>query len=265
MIYFVINLIAVFVLYSVYINSDIWNKITGRNKGIGIRFDRKNEYLASLFAFVVSYMIFNLVTGSTAAAISISVLPAFCVYGAFDMVSRARQNKESCQITYFLMTMSKWSAVRNDMVFCLRKTSEAGIERPLGTLVDRTLGRINGGMDIIKAFSILEKESSSEDMRYLSRSIRFAAEKGGNLHKLFTGMEQQYFRIDEETFKRKISTVRDRGAVYITVIIVIATAFWFLLNNPTAGEFYLNTSFGNSLLLVFSAVFAAALLFMTGR
>ncbi|MBN1622995.1 MAG: hypothetical protein JXN10_02785 [Clostridia bacterium] len=265
MIYFTANLLIISILYILMTNTDILHKITGYKRSLRVAFDKRMVLSTSAVSFVLSFIIFSIILGSTAAALSISIIPAFCVYGAFDMISRARQSREAGQITYFLMTMSKWSAVRNDMVFCLKKTTEAGIEKPVGVLLERTLGRINGGMDIIRAFSLLEEESSSEDLRYLSRSIRFAAEKGGNLQKLFTGMEQQYFRIDEETFKRKISTVRDRGAVYLTVIIVIATAFWFLLSNPTAGEFYLYTSFGNYLLMAFSAVFATALIFMTGR
>ncbi len=265
MIYFAVNLLILFILYLLLTKINILHKITGFGKRLQMNYDSKIMVSAGAAVFILSFLVFGILLKSTAAAISVSIIPAFCVYGALDMITRARQGREAGQITYFLMTMAKWSAVRNDMVFCLRKTVEAGLEKPVGTLIERTLGRINGGMDIIKAFSLLEKESSSEDMRYLSRSIRFSAEKGGNLQKLFTGMEQQYFRIDEETFKRKISTVRDRGAVYLTVMIVIATAFWFMFSNPTAGEFYLSTEFGNYLLMAFSAVFAAALMFMAGR
>lgn len=265
MIFFAANLLLVIGLYILLNDIDIKQRITGIREIVKTPPKKKTLPVICFSVFIVSVLVFNLMLKNIPASIALSIIPSFCLYGANDLFNGFKADKEAGQITYFLMTMAKWSAVRNDMVFCLRKTVEAGMEKPIGTLTEKTLGRIQGGMDIGKAFSLLERESHSEDLRYLSRSIGFASEKGGNLQNLFTGMEKQYFRIDEEIFRRKISTVRDRSAVYITVLSVIVTAFWFLLKNPTAGEFYLETALGNYIMIAFSVVFAGALLFMVRR
>ena len=117
----------------------------------------------------------------------------------------------------------------------------------------------------VSAFSLLEKESRSEDFRYLIKNVRFAAEKGGNLQMLFKGMEEQYFKIDEEFFKRRISTLRDRVAVYFTIFLVIGTGIWFIGNNAVAKTFYMGTVNGNLLLVAFVLMFGAGILVMMKR
>jgi|GEM_PF-575684 len=249
----------------VFKNIDIRQRIKGvydKTK----RLSNSSKIIAIAFmVFLLSFMTLRVFVHNSMAALAISILPPFCTYYAYDIFSKAKERREASQLVYFLMSMSKWSAVRNDIVFCLGKTSETSIGKPLDKLISGTLSRIQGGMDVIRAFQVMEQESRSQDLRYLVRNIRFAAERGGNLHRLFTGLERQYFRIDEEIFKRKISTARDRATVYITLIVVAVASIWFLSSNPSAKEFYMNTEIGNIILMLFSLVFSSAMLFMTGR
>ncbi|MFO7612243.1 MAG: hypothetical protein R6W99_07155, partial [Clostridia bacterium] len=178
---------------------------------------------------------------------------------------RVKEEKEAGQITFFLMTMSKWSGIKNDLVYCLKKTDEAGLGNPIGRMIRTTLGRIYSGMEPSSAFGLLENEVYGEEMRYLVKNIRFSAEKGGSLQDLFKGMEEQYFKIDEECFKRKISTLRDRLAVYMTILMVMASGIWFIGGNPAARQFYTGTFQGNMLLLGFVVLFAASVAFVLGK
>jgi Flp pilus assembly protein TadB len=216
----------------------------------------------ALGAFIGSFILIHILFHNIIISASIALLPSFALYAVTDVVFRMRKQQEKAQITRLLTSMAKSSLVRNDMVYCFGKTLETGIEKPTHTLIEKAVGRINGGMDIILAIRHIESECKSEEMKYMFRNIRFAAEKGGNLRNLFTSMEKQFFMIDEEFFKRKISTSRDRTAVYFTVLMVIASAVWFLVKNSTAGEFYIHTGFGNSLLLIFSIAFSLALVLM---
>jgi len=265
MIYFLIYLILFFVGYIVFYNIKVRDKILGWRNSEHKRLNSKGLILLNFAAYIISALSLNLILNSIVAAMAVAVLPVIGLYSLIDISEKYREDREMKQITFFLMTMAKWSGVKNDLVYCLKKTDEIKMKKPLGSMVGTAIGRIYGGMAPASAFELLEKESSSEDLRYLVKNIRFAAEKGGNLQKLFKGMEEQYFKIDEEYFKRKISTLRDRVAVYITIFMVIATGIWFIGSNPAAGTFYLNTLNGNLLLMVFVLVFGAGIMIMMKR
>jgi Flp pilus assembly protein TadB len=251
--------------YIVFYNIKIRDKILGWNNSSRKRLGKKGMFLLNITVFTVSVLCINLLVNSIIAAISLAILPVLGLYSIIDISEKYIEDKEIKQITFFLMTMAKWSGVKNDLVYCLKKIGEIGMKKPLGPMVRTTLGRIYGGMTPSAAIGLLEKESRSDDLRYLVKNIRFAADKGGNLQKLFKGMEEQYFKIDEEYFKRKISTLRDRTAVYMTIFMVIGIGIWFIGSNPAAGTFYLNTLTGNLLLAAFVLVFVAGIMIMMKR
>ncbi|MCD6322291.1 MAG: type II secretion system F family protein [Clostridiales bacterium] len=265
MIYFLIYLILFFIGYIVFYNIKVRDKILGWKNSGQKRMSKKGIIFLCCGVFLVSTVSINIFVNSIIAAIALGLLPVIGVYSLIDITERYWEDREMKQITFFLMTMAKWSSVKNDLVYCLKKTSESNIRKPLGTMVTITLGRIYGGMTPGAAFSLLEEEARSEDFQYMIKNIRFAAEKGGNLQKLFKSMEEQYFKIDEEFFKRKISTLRDRIAVYVTIFMVIGTGIWFIGNNSVAGTFYLRTLNGNMLLMAFVLVFGAGIMVMMKR
>lgn len=265
MIYFLIYLILFFVGYIVFYNVNVKDKILGWKNSERRRLSKKAMFFLNCAVYAASLLLLSLVMDSIIAAMAVAGLPVIGVYAIADITDRYWKDREMKQITFFLMTMSKWSSVKNDLVYCLKKTGETNIKKPLGAMVGTTLGRIYGGMTPVSAFRLLEKEARSEDFRYLVKNVRFAAEKGGNLQKLFKGMEEQYFKIDEEFFKRRISTLRDRIAVYFTIALVVGTGIWFISSNAAARTFYMNTFNGNLLLLSFVLVFGAGILVMMKR
>lgn len=265
MIYFLIYLILFLVGYIIFYKINVRDKILGWKNTEQKRISKKSSIILYCGVFAISAVCFSIFLDSVLASIALALLPVIGVFSLKDILERYWEDKEMKQITFFLMTMAKWSSVKNDLVYCLKKTNESNMKKPLGTMINITLGRIYGGMTPAAAISLLEKESRSEDFQYMIKNIRFAAEKGGNLQKLFKSMEEQYFKIDEEFYKRKISTLRDRIAVYITILLVIGTGIWFIGSNPVAGTFYLRTLNGNMLLVAFVLVFSAGIMVMMKR
>lgn len=265
MIYFFIYLILFLAGYIIFYNIKIRERILGwkniKRKHLG----RKGKIILSLLAFAMSFVLFYSLMKSVIASAAVAMLPVIAIYSILDIIDKYWEDREMKQITFFLMTMAKWGSVKNDLVYCLKKADETRMKKPLGAMVNTTLGRIYGGMTPTDAFGLLEEESRSEDLRYLVKNIRFAAEKGGSLRNLFKGMEEQYFKIDEEFFKRRISTLRDRMAVYFTIFAVAGTGIWYIGNNPVARTFYMRSLNGNIMLVLFVLVFGAGILVMTKR
>jgi Flp pilus assembly protein TadB len=254
-----------FIGYIIFYNIKIRDRILGWRNAGSKKLGNKETALIGFAVYSVAGIIFTGLLKSLVAALSVALLPVIGIISVIDITGKKLEDREMRQITFFLMTMAKWSGVKNDLVYCLKKTNETNMKKPVGSMVKITLGRIYGGMTPAAAFGLVEKEAHSEDMRYLVKNIRFAAEKGGNLQKLFKGMEEQYFKIDEEYFKRKISTLRDRIAVYLTIFMVAATGIWFIWNNPVAKTFYIHNPNGNLLLMVFVIIFGTGVMVMMKR
>lgn len=265
MIYFLIYLLILLGGYIIFNNIRIRERILGWKNAARKSIGKKGKILLNSVVFVMSFVLFYFLMKSVIAAAAAAMLPVIGIYSLLDIFDKYYEDREMKQITFFLMTMAKWSSVKNDLVYCLKKADDTRMKKPLGAMVNTTLGRIYGGMTPTDAFGLLEKEAKSEDMRYLVKNIRFAAEKGGSLRNLFKGMEEQYFKIDEEFFKRRISTLRDRMTVYFTIFAVAGTGIWYIGNNPVARTFYMRSFNGNLMLVLFVLVFGAGILVMAKR
>lgn len=265
MIYFTINMALCLVGIAIFKEINIRHKLMELRKPFIKLPSKTTIIIICLFVYILAFIIISEISGNKTLAVAIGIFPAAVMFSALDLFSRFMEKRETSQITYFLMNMAKWSCVKNDLVYCLDKTNSSGIRGPMGKLVKNALGRIYTGMDISAAIQLMETEALSEDMRYLARNIRFAAEKGGDLRKLFKGMEEQFFMIDEEYFKRKISTLRDRMAVYLMMIMVLVAAIWFIASNPVAQEFYTGNAIGQIILVCISIIFGGAVVFVPGR
>jgi hypothetical protein len=69
-------------------------------------------------------------------------------------------------------------------------------------------------------------------------------------------LEKQFYKIDEEYNRRKISTYKDRLLIYFIMFAVIVIAYFFINLTPQIGDFYLRTLEGKLLLMVFSGMYA---------
>ncbi|MFO7636804.1 MAG: type II secretion system F family protein [Clostridia bacterium] len=209
--------------------------------------------------FLFTGTLLNMSLDHVFASFALSLVPASIPYVILDIRSNYRAEREQKQIVSLLMLLSRWSCVKNDLMFCLQKAAEAGLKKPLGETVGNAVARIRGGMETEEAMGLMENESLGEDFRYVVKNIRIAALKGGDISHLFQNLEEQFFRISEETYKRKISTFRDRVFVYVVILLVLWVGFVLVAQNPSASQFYLGTPIGKNLAGAFGMVF-----FLTG-
>jgi hypothetical protein len=86
----------------------------------------------------------------------------------------------------------------------------------------------------------------------------------GDIVKLLTNLENQFYRIDEEYNRRSISTYKDRMLLYFTMFGVLGAAYFFISSTPQISDFYLNSINGKLLLTVFSCMYAFGFYLTTG-
>lgn len=223
----------------------------------GNPFSKRRILAVCAGVFLISVTLLEPFFPSLFPSLSLSLVVALVPYMGYDMFVTYSREKEQKQIVALLMVLSKWSCVKNDLVFCLRKAERAGLKKPVQGMLSRGMVRIDRGMDISRAIHMMEEESRGEDMRYMIRNIRFSGEKGGNIAGIFRQMEEQFFRMNEESYKRKISTFRDRMFVHFSMLMVLWVGFHLVSQNPSASVFYLETSLGNVLVGIFALLFLA--------
>ncbi|MCK5812110.1 MAG: hypothetical protein KAG94_04380 [Clostridiales bacterium] len=199
------------------------------------------------------------------ASLMISVLPSLFPFIIFDIYKKYQTNKEQQQVTSLVMVLSKWSLLKNDLIYCLKKASFSDLKNPVKGKIKTAYLRINTGMTIDKALNLLEDEAFGDNLKYLVKNIRFSAKKGGDLSALFKSAEEQYFAIDEELFKRKISSFRDQITIYCLMLFVIVLAIWFISNDKRVMTFYLETGMGQNFIGLFCLMYALATLLVVRK
>ncbi len=199
------------------------------------------------------------------ASLMISVLPSLFPFIIFDIYKKYQTNKEQQQVTSLVMVLSKWSLLKNDLIYCLKKASYSDLKNPVKAKIQTAYLRINTGMAIDQALNLLEEEAFGENLKYLVKNIRFSAKKGGDLSALFKSTEEQYFAIDEELFKRKISSFRDQITIYCLMLFVIVMAVWFISNDSRVMAFYFGTGMGQNFIGLFCLMYALATLLVVKK
>jgi len=219
--------------------------------------------VSCIVIFIVLGTIINKILNNPVVGYCIALMPAFLPYLVYDLVKSATFKKEQQGITSLLMVLTKWSSVRNDVVYCLQKTDETKLSEPIGGYIREMCIRLEKGMSVSEALTACEENALSEELRYVLINIRYAYEKGGSLYRIFKSLENQFFKIDEENFKRKINTLSDKYAVYLSIVMVMATFYMVVLNKGQSGQYYLKTETGMLLLGVFALLFFAGMLIIT--
>jgi len=229
---------------------------------------RKMDYLViglSLILYIAISLIVNTKINNLLTSFTVSLMPSSVPYLIFDIYKNSILKKEKEGITGLLMILTKWSSVKNDAVYCLQKANESNLKNPIGKYIKNLCIRLEKGMSVSDSLISCEKDALSEELRYVFINVRYAYEKGGSLYSIFKNLENQFFKIDEENYKRKISTSTDKYAVYISIILVMVTFYLIVLNNDYSKKYYFNSTLGIYILGIFSLLFFIGVLIMAKK
>ncbi len=213
--------------------------------------------LLILFTYLINRKIEYLFT-----AFCVGLFPAYIPFMLYEIYESVQKQKEQKNITGLLMILTKWSAVKNDAVYCLQKATKSQLASPIAGYVYDICLRLESGMGVSETLKMSEERVLSEELRYVFQNIRYAYEKGGSLYSIFKNLEGQFFKIDEETYKRKISTANDIYSLYSSVALVVASFIIIVINNPYSKNYYLNSERGIFILGLFSLLFFLGVIIM---
>jgi Flp pilus assembly protein TadB len=190
----------------------------------------------------------------SAAVISgiISIVPLF----GLELLSRYNSEVVRRNLSEYMSVLSRWCSVKEDIMYAFEKSLETGIGEPLRSFIRDMVIQVNRGMDPVQALDILQMKVDNAQFRDFIINIKLNMRNRGDIVKLLSNLESQFYKIDEEYNRRRISTYKDRMLIYIIMFGVLAVAYFFINFTPQINAYYLNTMNGKLLLMVFSGLYA---------
>lgn len=182
----------------------------------------------------------------------ISIVPLF----ALDLLSRYNSEMVRKRLSEYISVLNRWCSVKEDIMFAFERSLDSDVGEPLQTFIRDMVIQVNRGMDSSEALDMLQLKVDNPQFRDFIVNIKLSLQHRGDIIRLLTNLENQFYRIDEEYNRRKISTYKDRLIIYIAMIAVLITAYLFMNLTPQVGDFYLRTLQGKLLLTVFSGMYA---------
>ena len=190
----------------------------------------------------------------------ISTVPLF----ALDLLSRYNSEAVRKRLSEFISVLNRWCSVKEDMMYAFEKSLNSNVGEPLQTFIRDMVIQVNGGMDTSDALDMLQLKVDNPQFRDFIVNIKLSLRHRGDIIKLLTNLENQFYKIDEEYNRRRISTYKDRLLIYFIMVAVLVTAYFFMSFTPQIGEFYLRTPEGKLLLMVFCGMYALGLYLAAG-
>lgn len=190
------------------------------------------------------------------SAAIISFITALVPFFALDLLGRYNSEVIRRRLAEFISILNRWCAVKEDIFYAFERSAESGLGEPLRTFIRDMVIQVNRGIEPAEALDILQLKVDSPQFRDFITNIKQNIRHRGDIRKLLTNLEDQYYKIEEEYNRRRISTYRDRLTIYLVMLGVLAVGYYFFKINPDVRSYYLGTLSGKTLLTAFCLLYA---------
>lgn len=205
-----------------------------------------------LAVFIPVNRILGFLPSSLLISAMISIVPLF----GLDLLSRYNSETVRKRMSEYISVLNRWCSVKEDIMFAFERSLDSNVGEPLETFIRDMVIQVNRGMDYSEALDMLQMKVDNPQFRDFIVNVKLSLQHRGDIIKLLTNLENQFYRIDEEYNRRKISTYKDRLIIYFVMFAVLVVAYLFMNFTPQVGDFYLHTLEGKLLLTVFSGMYA---------
>jgi Flp pilus assembly protein TadB len=173
-----------------------------------------------------------------------------------DLMGRYNSEKIRRKLAEFISVLNRWCSVKEDIFYAFERSVESNIGMPLKIFVRDMVIQVDRGIEPLEALDILQMKVNNAQFNDFIVNIKQNIKHRGDIRKLLTNLERQFYKIEEEYNRRKISTYKDRMVLYFVMFIVLFIGYYFIKFNPKVEEFYLRTLWGKGLLTFFSVLYA---------
>jgi Flp pilus assembly protein TadB len=190
------------------------------------------------------------------SVIIISFLFSLIPVLALDLMARYNSELIRRRLAEFISVLNRWCSVKEDIFYAFEKSVDSGIGEPLKTFIRDMVIQVRRGIEPVEALEILQLKVDNVQFKDFVVNIKQSIKHRGDIIKLLENLETQFYKIEEEYNRRRISTYRDRMLVYFVMFAVLFIAYFFIKSNPQIEQFYLFSTQGKSLLTLFCILYA---------
>lgn len=198
------------------------------------------------------YKILHFIPSTSVVCCLFSLIPVFIL----DLMGRYNSEKIRRKLAEFISVLNRWCSVKEDIFYAFEKSIDSGIGEPLKTFITEMVIQVNRGIDPVEALDILQMKVDNPQFGDFIINIKQNIKHRGDIRKLLDNLEDQFYKIEEEYNRRRISTYKDRFLIYIVMFAVLLISYYFINANSKVKEFYLYTLEGKSLLTLFCILYA---------
>lgn len=218
----------------------------------------------SVILFCIAYRpVYGLLRFVPSSAV-ISGIIAMTPFFALDMLTRYNSEIVRKRLSEYISVLNRWCSVKEDIMYAFEKSLGSNVGEPLQTFIRDMVIQVNRGMESADALDMLQRKVDNPQFKDFIINIKLSLQHRGDIIKLLTNLETQFYRIDEEYNRRSISTYKDRLLIYLIMFGVLAVAYCFINFSPKVGDFYLRSTQGRLLLMLFSGMYALGLYLTAG-
>lgn len=196
------------------------------------------------------------------SSLCIGILSSAIVFVGLDMVTKYNTEKIRKQMAIWIATLNRWVDIKEDVSYILDK-SVLGTPEPLKSHIKECVIQMNTGINKYEALDILSSKIDSEQFKDFVLNLKQTLKHRGNLKALLNNLEEEFYMLEEEYARRKITTFSSRLRTYVLMAFVLIVGFAFLNMNLEVRAFYMETDTGKLLLTLFFGMYFLAFLIST--
>lgn len=181
-----------------------------------------------------------------------------------DLMARYNAEIIRRRLAEFISVLNRWCSVKEDIFYAFEKSIDSGIGEPLKTFIRDMVIQVRRGIEPVDALEMLWLKVDNLQFRDFIINIKQSIKHRGDIVRLLGNLEGQFYKIEEEYNRRRITTYKDRMLVYFVMFAVLFIAYYFIKSNPQIEYFYLFSVQGKALLTLFSILYAVGFYLSTG-
>lgn len=204
-----------------------------------------------LACFGPIYRVMYFIPSTFLICLMFAMIPVFIL----DIMGRYNSERVRRKLAEFISVLNRWCAVKEDIFYAFERSIESGLGEPLKTFIRDMTIQVKCGIEPADALDILQMKVDNEQFRDFIINIKQNVKFRGNITKLLSNMESQFYKLEEEYNRRKICTYKDRLLIFVLMFSVLVIGYFFLKFNQRVQDYYLGTLGGKTLLAFFCLIF----------
>ena len=183
-----------------------------------------------------------------------SILVAGVPIMILDVIGRFHSTKIRRRLCDFVSCIGRWLAVKEDLIFAFEKTAPM-MEEPLSSYLKELVVQIKMGVPPENSLDYLALKIDSPHFRDFVVNVKGNLKCKGDIRRLISILERQFYELEKEYVRRNISSSGDRILLYVIAAFSLVLCLYMLLMVPAARQFYTESTFGKIIMMAFGLLF----------